>query len=72
MLTHDSKNRYRVLERKNILRYRVRQFTFTANLGGHALARLLVEVYPKMRKFARENERPFVAIITNLATSTSE
>jgi PIN like domain len=64
MLTHDTKNRYRELERRNILSYRVRQFIFTANLGGHALAQLLVNVYPKMRHFARENGRPFVAVVT--------
>jgi len=28
------------------------------------LAKLLVSVYPKMRKFARENGRPFVAVVT--------
>jgi len=64
MLTCDSKNRYRELERKIILRYRVRQFIFSANLGGATLAQLLVSVYPKMRTFARENSRPFVAVIT--------
>jgi hypothetical protein len=64
ILTCDSKNRYRGLERETILRYKVRQFIFTANLGGAALAKLLVDSYPKMRNFARENERPFVAVIT--------
>lgn len=64
MLTIDRKNRYRELERKSIFRHRVRQFIFSANLGGAALAKLIVEVYPKMRKFARENERPFVAVVT--------
>jgi hypothetical protein len=64
MLTHDSKNRYRELERQSILRYRVRQFIFSGNLGGVALAQLIVDVYRKMRAFARENERPFVAVIT--------
>jgi len=64
LLTCDSKNRYRELERKSILRHRVRQFIFTANLGGAALAKLLVDVYPEIRKFCRENERPFVAVIT--------
>jgi len=42
----------------------VRLFIFTANLGGAALAQLLVNAYPKVRKFARENGRPFVAVIT--------
>ena len=46
------------------MRYKVRQFVFSANLGGPALANLLVTVYPDMREFARENERPFVAIVT--------
>jgi PIN like domain len=64
MLTIDRKNRYRGLERQSIMRFRVRQFIFTANLGGAALAQLLVSVYQKMRKFALENSRPFVAVIT--------
>lgn len=64
MLTCDSKNRYRELERRTILQYRVRQFVFAANLGGATLAGLLVSVYQKMRRFARQNGRPFVAQIT--------
>jgi hypothetical protein len=64
MLTCDSKNRYRELERKSILRHRVRQFVFSGNLGAATLAGLLVRVYPTMRRFAREHERPFVAMIT--------
>jgi hypothetical protein len=64
MLTCDSKNRYRGLEHKSILRHRVRQFIFSGNLGAATLAVLLVSVYPKMRTFAREHERPFVAVIT--------
>jgi hypothetical protein len=66
MLTLDSRNRYRTLEHMCILRHKVRQFIFTANLGEAALARLLVNVYPKMRKFAREHPRPFVANVTKL------
>ena len=64
MLTCDTKNRYRELERRSVLRYRVRQFIFSGNLGGVALAQLLVRVYPKIRLFARENDRPFIAVIT--------
>jgi hypothetical protein len=64
VLTCDRRNRYRELERKTVMRYKVRQFVFSANLGGPALANLLVTVYPDMREFARENERPFVAIVT--------
>jgi hypothetical protein len=64
MLTCDSKNRYRDLERNSILRHRVRLFVFSGNLGGLALAKLLVNVYPKMRAFSREHSRPFVAGIT--------
>lgn len=64
MLTCDSKNRYRDLERKLIMRYRVRQFVFAGNLGAATLGNLIVSVYPKMRTFAREHERPFVAGIT--------
>ena len=67
MLTCDTKNRYRDLERKSILRYGVRLFIFTANLGGAALAQLLVNVYPKMRRFARENGRPVVGDADELA-----
>ena len=64
MLTCDSQNRYRLLERKTIQQHRVRQFIFSGNLGAARLAELIVSVYPKMRSFARENERPFVAVIT--------
>jgi hypothetical protein len=64
MLTCDSKNRYRGLERKSILQHKVRQFVFSANLGGTALAKLLVSVYPKMRAFAKAHSRPFVACVT--------
>lgn len=64
MITFDTRNRYRDLERKSILRHRVRLFVFTANLGGAALARLLVGVYQDMKNFARENGRPFVAVVT--------
>ena len=66
LLTFDTKNRYRELERKSILRYRVRQFIFTVNLGEAALTRLLAEVYPKLRRFARKHERPFVSVVTKL------
>ena len=66
LLTLDTRNRYRTLERQSILRYGVRQFIFTANLGGTALAQLLVSAYPKMRRFARENGRPFVAVVTKM------
>lgn len=64
MLTCDSRNRYRELERKAILLHRVRQFVFSGNLGGPALAILLVRIYPQMRSFARRHERPFVAMVT--------
>jgi len=64
MLTCDSKNRYRGVERGSILRFRVRLFVFSGNLGGTTLADLLVRVYQKMRTFTREHSRPFVAVIT--------
>ncbi len=64
MLTCDSKNRYRGVERGSILRFRVRLFVFSGNLGGATLADLLVRVYQKMRTFTREHSRPFVAVIT--------
>jgi hypothetical protein len=64
MLTCDRKNRYRELERRTIIRSRVRQFVFSGNLGGEQLARLLVSNYSEMRRFAREHERPFIAVVT--------
>jgi hypothetical protein len=64
MLTCDRRNRYRELERRAILLHRVRQFVFSGNLGGPALATLLVRIYPQMREFARKNDRPFVAVVT--------
>ena len=67
-ITLDRNNRYRHIEKDNILRFRVRQFVFRANLGGHALANLLVTCYPRMREFARLHGRPFVAHITKGGT----
>jgi hypothetical protein len=64
MLTCDRRNRYRELERKAILLHRVRQFIFSGNLGGPALANVLVRIYSQMRSFARRHERPFVAVVT--------
>ena len=64
MPTYDAKNRYRELERKSILRHKVRQFVFSGNLGGATLAALIVNVFPKIRTFARENAPPFGAVIT--------
>jgi PIN domain-containing protein len=64
MLTCDSKNRYRGVEHESILRFRVRLFVFSGNLGGATLAELLVRVYQKMRTFSREHSRPFVAVTT--------
>jgi hypothetical protein len=64
MLTRDRKNRYRGLERKMVLEHKLRQFVFSGNIGGQRMAQLLVNIYPEMRKFARCNERPFVAIVT--------
>ena len=66
MLTCDRRNRYRELERRAVLQNRVRQFVFSANLGGLALANLLVKVYQEMRKFSRQHGRPFVAIVTRV------
>lgn len=64
ILTCDRHNRYRELEKRAVLRYGVRQFVFGANLGGPALAKLLVNTYQEMKEFARNNERPFVANVT--------
>jgi len=66
MLTCDRKNRYRDLERKVVVRFRVRQFVFSGNLGAEQLAKLLVETYSEMRRFARANERPFIAVVTKI------
>jgi len=65
MLTCDKRNRHRELERREILQHKVREFVFSGNLGGAPLAALLVRTYPGMRRFSRNNERPFVAVITN-------
>jgi PIN like domain len=64
LLTCDKRNRYRDLERKVVMQFRVRQFVFGGNSGGIQLAKLLVDVYPEMRRFARESGRPFVASVT--------
>jgi len=64
VLTLDRRNRHREVELQSIKLHRVRVFNFAANLGEHALAKLLDKVYPEMRKFCRANERPFVAAIT--------
>jgi hypothetical protein len=64
MLTCDKRNRRRGLERKAILLHNVRQFVFQGNLGGIYMGNLLVKTYPRLREFARRNQRPFVAIVT--------
>ncbi|HET8890263.1 MAG TPA: hypothetical protein VFQ41_15285 [Candidatus Angelobacter sp.] len=64
LLTCDSKNRYRDVERAAVLYYKVRQFVFSGNLGGIPLARLLVKIKNEIRQFCRDHERPFVATIT--------
>jgi hypothetical protein len=66
MLTCDKKNRYRELERKIVLQYRVRQFVFSGNQGGLELAKLLASAYPRMRQFARGHEPPFIAVVTKI------
>jgi hypothetical protein len=64
LLTCDRQNRYRDVERRAVLYYKVRQFVFSGNLGGIPMARLLVSVKNEMRQFCRDHERPFVATIT--------
>src|ERR1700676_1161674 len=66
MLTCDKKNRYRDLERKVVLQNRLRQFVFSGNQGGLELAKLLVSAYPLMKQFARDHERPFIAVVTKV------
>jgi len=66
ILTCDRKNRYRNLERSVVISTRVRQFVFSGNLGGEGLAKLLVKIYPRVREFTRENERPFIAVVTEI------
>jgi hypothetical protein len=63
-LTLDRQNRHRDLERQNILDHKVRQFVFTANLGGVALGKLVVSCYPHIRQFCHRHGKPLVATVT--------
>ena len=64
MLTLDRQNRRRDIERQAVQQFEVKQFVFSANLGGFRLGQLLVAVLPRIRKFCHENTPPFIATIT--------
>jgi hypothetical protein len=67
LITVDKKIRYNELERRAIVRNRVREFVFTSgNLSGSTMAGLLVKAFPGIGKLCKENDPPFIASITKI------
>lgn len=65
LITVDKNIRYNELERRALMRFRVRAFVFTSgNLSGDDMAKLLVTAFPKMERICRRHDPPFVASIT--------
>jgi len=64
MLTCDSKNRYRGVERGSILRFSCSSVCFFRGILAALLSQICLSGYRKMRTFTREHSRPFVAVIT--------
>jgi hypothetical protein len=65
LITVDKRIRYNELERRAVIRHRVREFVFTSgNLSGAAMARLLVIAYPEIVRTCEHNSPPFIASIT--------
>lgn len=63
LITADKKQRTRVLERKLIEQFKVREFVFTAAEVGD-VGELLVKARKQMRNLCSKYEGPFVASIT--------
>jgi len=65
LVTVDKRIRYNEVERRAIMRHRVREFVFTSgNLSGAAMADILSEAYPHMVRLCDRVAPPFIASIT--------
>ena len=67
LLTSDKRIRYNLLEKRALQRHAVREFVFTSgNMSGQEMAVALETALPKMRRFCRNFDSPFVAAITRM------
>jgi hypothetical protein len=65
LLTTDKRIRYNFLEKRALEENAVREFVFTSgNMSGEEMATALEVALPKMRRFCRKFNPPFVAAIT--------
>lgn len=63
LITHDQRQRTRLLERKLIEQFRIREFVTTAGDIGD-LGQLLVKANREMRNMCKNHDGPFVATIS--------
>jgi hypothetical protein len=65
ILTADKRIRFNVLEREQVMAYRIRQFVFTSgNLSGTMMGEILKLAVPRMRAVLVAHKAPFIACIT--------
>ena len=65
LITLDQRIRYNELERKAILRYRVRAFVFTSgNMSGKQMAKSLSIALPGMKRLCQKTSGAFIASLT--------
>jgi hypothetical protein len=63
-ITKDYHQRYRERERIDMLRYGIRHFALPGNLGGKAMADLLIKAKNGIVKYSKEHDAPFSVDIT--------
>jgi hypothetical protein len=67
LLTADKRIRYNLLEKRALEKHAVREFAFASgNLSGQDMANALEVALPKMMRFSRRFNPPFVASITRI------
>ncbi len=65
VLTHDRRIRYRAIELTALMSSGVRVFAFTrGNLTGPEMATVFLKALPRVRKFLKKNEGPFIATLS--------
>jgi hypothetical protein len=65
LLTSDKKIRYNFLEKRALLKSRVREFVFVSgNMSGAEMAGALEMAFAKMQRMCRKFQPPFVAALT--------
>jgi len=65
LLTSDKRIRYNALEKLAIEENAIREFVFTSgNMSGSDMAQALEVALPKIRRFCRKLDPPFIASIT--------